>query len=309
MIKKSVFENDLISGMERELHAQHTQEKQAGVVKAVEHLHSAMDILAKAGLNSRAGAIGKILKKMAAPHHKEHTVKHFPVNIGKLMEAGVTQKDLAEFSKGSPAAKAKVLQTLRGLGVDDKMIGEMIGHHNVIPKEDAESIADPNRSFGKMWDWMQEPTSPLSPDPTELRPEEESDFLRRYKTDSTIPFPKKELTESEEFDQQHSPEIGQELKLERLAQAFNEVRDEADARHKSHKTPAPGKSKINDPHVKGLTSEKMVENLKHHGTVFNMANDGKAEQLLNSDVTDDDDGTLEVSDADSNLEMDFEDEI
>src|ERR1700679_2139 len=146
MIKKSVFENDLISGMERELHAQHTQEKQAGVVKAVEHLHSAMDILAKAGLNSRVSAIANILKKMAAePHRKQHTVKHFPVNIGKLMEAGVTQKDLAEFSKGSPVAKAKVLQTLRGLGVDDKIIGEMIGHHNVMSPEDAETIADPNR--------------------------------------------------------------------------------------------------------------------------------------------------------------------
>jgi hypothetical protein len=68
--------------------------------------------------------------------------------------------------------------------------------------------------------------------------------------------------------------------------------------------------KINDPHTKGLTPEKEVKNILHHGTPFNMANDGKAsgdcsdsdDDMLDLDLGDD----LEVSDQD--MEMGFEDE-
>lgn len=314
MIKKSVFEDDLISGMERELHAQHTQQAQAGVAKALEHLQSAQHILEKAGLKSRATAIQGILNKVAV-HHKSHLAKRFPVNLDQIMAAGMTQKDLAEFSKGSPAAKAKLLQTLRYMGIDDKTIANMIGSHNVIPAGEAETLADPNRGFGKMWEWIQSPTSPIGSDPTELNPGEESETLRRYKEDpKSVAIKPEELAfQSLSPETEESPEDGEEVKFKSLAQAFNEAADEADARAKGHK-PQVTKSKIpvkiNDPHIKGLTSEKMIANLKHHGTVFNMANDGKAEQLLNSDVTEaDDNDTLEVSDADSNLEMDFEDEI
>lgn len=41
-----------------------------------------------------------------------------------------------------------------------------------------------------------------------------------------------------------------------------------------------------DYHSKGLTSDKMVANLKNHGTVFNMADDGKADDFLNLDIND-----------------------
>lgn len=44
--------------------------------------------------------------------------------------------------------------------------------------------------------------------------------------------------------------------------------------------------KINDFHTKNLTPEKMVKNLLHHGTQFNMADDQKSEDLLNSVVDD-----------------------
>lgn len=60
--------------------------------------------------------------------------------------------------------------------------------------------------------------------------------------------------------------------------------------------------KINDPHTRGLTSEKMVKNLLHHGTTFNMADDNKSEDLLNLDI---EDSELEILD---DKEMDFEDE-
>lgn len=60
---------------------------------------------------------------------------------------------------------------------------------------------------------------------------------------------------------------------------------------------------IKDSHVDGLTSEKMVNNLKNHGTVFNMADDGNdADGILDLDIN-----NLEVSEN-SVEEGDFEDE-
>lgn len=60
-----------------------------------------------------------------------------------------------------------------------------------------------------------------------------------------------------------------------------------------------------DPHTKGLTPDKEVENLKHHGTVFNMTDDSSADdELMNMEVKDD---ALEVSDQDVPM-ADFEDE-
>lgn len=70
--------------------------------------------------------------------------------------------------------------------------------------------------------------------------------------------------------------------------------------HKKPKNPL----KIHDPHTKGLTPEKQVKNLLHHGTPFNMADDGKADDLLNLDI---DDQALEITEGPSD-HKDFEDE-
>jgi hypothetical protein len=60
-----------------------------------------------------------------------------------------------------------------------------------------------------------------------------------------------------------------------------------------------------DRHTKGLTSDKMVSNLKNHGTVFNLSDDGQAaDDMLNAEV-----GDLEVSEKDLGSDLqDFEDE-
>jgi hypothetical protein len=72
---------------------------------------------------------------------------------------------------------------------------------------------------------------------------------------------------------------------------------------KEHKDPR----KVSDRHTKGLTPDKMVNNLKHHGTVFNMSDDGQAaDDLLNLDI---DDKKLEISEQNLQPEVeDFEDE-
>lgn len=77
--------------------------------------------------------------------------------------------------------------------------------------------------------------------------------------------------------------------------------DENDVRNKKPKNPAA----ISDRHTKGLTSDKMLSNLKNHGTVFNLSDDGQAaDDLLNAEV-----GDLEVSEKDLGSDLqDFEDE-
>jgi hypothetical protein len=64
------------------------------------------------------------------------------------------------------------------------------------------------------------------------------------------------------------------------------------------------KKQPSDPHTKGLTPEKQVENLKHHGTVFNMSDDGKADDMLEADVPEE---QLEVTEP-HHAEKDFEEE-
>jgi hypothetical protein len=63
------------------------------------------------------------------------------------------------------------------------------------------------------------------------------------------------------------------------------------------------KKQPSDPHTKGLTPEKQVENLKHHGTVFNMSDD-KADDMLEADIND---AELEVEEPHP-AEKSFEDE-
>lgn len=95
--------------------------------------------------------------------------------------------------------------------------------------------------------------------------------------------------------------ISPNLAFSKMWELQSQSQDVMQAKHKTPSRP----DKIHDPHTKGLTSDKQVENLKNHGTVFNMADDGAADdELMNMEVKDD---TLEVFDKDVPL-ADFEDE-
>lgn len=102
--------------------------------------------------------------------------------------------------------------------------------------KETDELLDPERSFSKMWDWMQDPTKPTEGEPI-------------------------------------SP--GQDITFESIA---------------------------DDAPSKGLTSEKMLNNLKNHGTVFNMADDGA--DLLNADIVEE---PLEVTEGDGSYDKTFED--
>lgn|SRR5271166_408443 len=292
MIKKSIFEDDLIAGMQTELRKQ-ASDPIPNLTRAAECLHAALEIFESQGLEKQANQVLRVMQKIAQtnPSLKQKPVMEMP-SINKLMEAGVTQRDLHEFSKGNPIARAKLNLALRGLGMSEHQIGKFLGPKNVMNEKDAKEVADPNRTYSKMWDWMKDPIQPI--DPTNPSTEEK---FHKWIQDPTSPI------------DPNNPQPGETL-------AFKSQGQKA------------------DKHTKGLTPEKMVANLKHHGTEFNMAMDVPPRKdkltaddmdadfaaLLNDqsfdiDASDDElmgmevkEDSLEVFDADAPPTSDFEDE-
>lgn len=168
---KSLFENELIAGMENELRKQASSET-PNLVKAAECLHAALEIFESKGMKARADQVLQILEKLAQSE-KSKVVEKMP-SVKALMEAGLTQRDMHEFAKGNPIAKAKFNLILRGLGLSEHQIGKFIGPANVMSEEDAKAVVDPNRSFSKIYDWMQDPTQPV--DPSNPQPGETMEF-------------------------------------------------------------------------------------------------------------------------------------
>lgn len=244
MIKKSVFEEELVAGMHKELVKNATNQDSDNLETAVDYLNSAVGIFEDAGMKVQADKVLRILAKMV-----DMTRAQEMPTIKALLEAGMLPSDVQEIST-NPIAKARINKAYRSLGFSDKEIASFIGHHNLMNEKDVEELTDKDRAFGKMWDWMQDPVA--------------------------VPASSR-LQSGDEFN---------------ISSVAN---DENDAKKKV------------DRHTKGLTSEKMIKNLKNHGTVFNLTDDGNAaDDMLNLEVGDD---GLEVSEKDQNPDLgDFEDE-
>lgn len=238
MIKKSVFENDLIAGMQHELQPFEKRAAVNNLVKAADYLHAAVEIFEEAGMTAKADQVLAILEKIA---NKE--VKEMP-SIRALMGAGVTQEDLA--NPNSAFARARVCTALRRLGYTDKEIKNYLGD-KFLSEEEAADILNPERSFLQINDWFKNPHEPIGPaDVQDKKPEISMKSLLNP------PLPK--------------------------ADNISFASDDNDARKPKDPT------KVSDSHTKGLTPEKMVANLEGHGTVFNMADDGFADDLLDLDL-------------------------
>jgi hypothetical protein len=157
--------------------------------------------------------------------------------VQKLIEAGLTVADLQAFGRGEHGAKVRMNAVLHKLGLNDHEIAQFIGKHNMVPQHEIET-------YQKFMGWMQEPTQmdsgPALPG-------------QSVSMESMLPPSK---------DDQNPP--GEELTFNSLAARPRKPR-RPDTIH-------PGLS--HDGHTKKLTPERMIENLMHHGTVFNMANDG-----------------------------------
>lgn len=221
MIKKSVFEQDIINGMQQQLRKQASTD-QPDLVKAGECLHAAMEILEQAGLQSRADQVLSVLRKIAISDPTKY-VQRIPT-VQKLMEAGLTAADLQQFGKGDDGAKVKMNVVLRKMGLDEHEIAQFIGKHNVVSDHEIET-------YERFNSWMKDP----------------------LQLDSGPALP------------------GQSVEMKSLPM-LPEYTDERPSGGELAFTSLAKTKK--DKHVKGLTPDKMIANLLHHGTVFNMADDG-----------------------------------
>lgn len=139
-MKKS-FEDELMKGMQQELVKQATGGT-PDLSKAAECLHAALEIFEEQGLSARADQLTGVLLKIAQTH-KSKPVQKLP-SMQSLMQAGLTQRDLHEFAKGNPVAKAKFNLVMRSMGMSEHEIGKLLGPTNVMSEEKAKEIINPN---------------------------------------------------------------------------------------------------------------------------------------------------------------------
>jgi len=70
MIKKSVFEEELVMGMDRELRSMASEHHVENLADAADNLHSAMELLEEMGFGKQAEEIFQLLSKIAKKHQK-----------------------------------------------------------------------------------------------------------------------------------------------------------------------------------------------------------------------------------------------
>lgn len=203
MIKKSLFEDELMLGMQRELQSYERKQGISNLVKAADYLQAAAEILEEAGLTKKADQVLQILTKIAHEGGSEK-IKHLIEESLEPTESGGDQP--------------LDIESIRPLDITERM---------------------------------------------------------------SLKHPKKEVLEFT------SLLPGARLPSVKDIDPESLMVDDNDAKPRKPKNP----TKINDSHTKGLTPEKMVKNLEGHGTVFNMADDGKADDLLDADL---DEKPLEV---------------
>jgi len=307
MIKKSIFEDDLIRGMQNELFKQASDIDMQNLSSAVDYLNSAAQILEEAGMIEASNKIIDMLFKVATLNNKYAGWgdKSFPA-MEVFMSHGLNPKDLAHLPT-NPLIRAKVIKILRDLKYTDENIVKLLGIKNYFSLKQVDDILN------------------------NLREMLDGDILARAKINKLLRNANKNsieiinligknnfMTQNEIEDALHPTSVRSVEKLYRTQEPaiigtpgqFIHMTDEqyidpdellATAMEKRPKDP----TKISDRHTKGLTSEKMVNNLKHHGTVFNMADDGSFD-ILDADI---DDNLTVSEDALTPIINDFEDEI
>ena len=137
--------NEIASGMQQEMQKQ-AAAKKPSLVKAAECLHSALEILEATGMQKSADKVLNLLEKIA----QEHSAPLAPpksLPLPQLMAAGLTQRDLREFSKGSLYSTAKINLVLRSLGMSDYDMSGVIGADKVMSEEEAQKIINPNETI------------------------------------------------------------------------------------------------------------------------------------------------------------------
>ena len=86
MINKSVFEDDLIAGMQRKLAESDKQDGMDDLPKAVDYINSAIDIFEELGMNAKADAALNILTKLAKLNPKATNDSYSPKSSEEMIK-------------------------------------------------------------------------------------------------------------------------------------------------------------------------------------------------------------------------------
>jgi hypothetical protein len=248
MIKKAVFEEELVQGMQRELQPYEKKQGMNNLVRAVEYLQAAAEIFEESGLSAKSDQVLRILLKIASDENdvkKTRPVQKLP-SINKLFEHGLSPKDLEKAHSGDPRAIGKVNLALHKAGYSDEERLAFLGEKNFLPLQTAERWTKEN-PIGTFQDWMTQVLHP-SPEPGDV-------------IEMTSMVPKEGSSAEDAVFKSLAQELG--------------LSDDNDAQQKPHKPKNP--TNVSDRHTKGLTSEKMVENMKGHGSWFNAADDNNVD--------------------------------
>lgn len=269
MIKKSMFEDEIINSMQKQFDFNKEDQLQ-DINKAIDYLNSAAEIFDDVGLLKQSDEIIRILAKIAGVVDLSEEQSLYdsvldPTNPNDML----MMEDFARFAGENPVEIARINATLRtrfirhlkSQGIPakeiksyvDHKIEKMLGKH-AMSVEDIKLFLSP--AYVQMWQWMQR-DNVNQPAPTEqVKPGDE--FVLRGKGFSpaidVVPA-SQELKEDDVID------------IKSIASKLRDPR------------------KIPDRHTRGLTPDKMVKNLKHHGHPMFMADDGI--DVLNADISED----------------------
>lgn len=94
MIKKSIFENDIIDGMQKELSSIKPEDNDR-LDGAVDNIHSAIQIFEDTGMFNHANSLLNVLSKIAKKHKKKNKELTSEQMIKNLLDHG-TEFDLSD---------------------------------------------------------------------------------------------------------------------------------------------------------------------------------------------------------------------
>lgn len=212
MIKKSVFENEIIAGMQRELTSKNIKQGMIDLGTAVDYIHNAIEIFEEAKMTAKADKLLNLLYKIGT----HSNVRTMP-SVDKLMQLGMTLHDIRAAAQGNIFAKYKLNSILRSLNYEQKDIASFLGKTYLSDEQmiEVKSRIDSHDESANVINNLLEQT---------LTPEKVAPIKTNL---SDIKL----------------PELPKEIVM----------------------------SRASDRHTNKLTSDKMIKNLKDHGTVFNMA--------------------------------------
>lgn len=131
MIKKSVFEDEIIEGMQKELFQEYTiKQASSNLTKAIDYLNYTIDIFEEAGLSKQADKIIDLLSKIA--NFSERNIDIIPFEA--LENKGISAHQVKQLSKNE-LVKLKVNKALRELGKSEEDIKKYLGPNFMTDKE------------------------------------------------------------------------------------------------------------------------------------------------------------------------------